>query len=295
LIKLAAAPISWGVCEVPGWGRMLATHRVLSEMRSLGLLATEFGAPGFLPEDPDELAVVLGEFDMSVLGGFVPLVLHDPAQAEATLVTAAATAERFARCGAELFVTAVVVDAGWSPRVELSAEQWRHVNAMFARLDEVISGHGLTQVLHPHAGTLVETLDDVRHVLDGSNVAWCLDTGHLALGGTDPVAFAAEAVDRVGLVHLKDVDLALAARYNSGEFSLMQAVQHGMFRSLGQGDVAIDQVVARLEAGAYQGWYVLEQDQAITGPEPEYGVGPIDDVRESVAYLRSRFEVSAAA
>ena len=40
---------------------------------------------------------------------------------------------------------------------------------------------------------------------------------------------------------------------------------------------------------------VIKQDLAITGDEPAYGMGPIDDVRESVAYLRSRFDVNAAA
>ena len=50
--KLAAAPISWGVCEVPGWGRVLDSERVLGEMSSLGLVATELGPPGYLPEEP---------------------------------------------------------------------------------------------------------------------------------------------------------------------------------------------------------------------------------------------------
>ena len=47
LSRVASAPISWGICEVPGWGAMLPTPRVLSEMSGLGLTATELGAPGF--------------------------------------------------------------------------------------------------------------------------------------------------------------------------------------------------------------------------------------------------------
>ena len=38
--RLAGAPISWGVCEVPGWGRMLPPERVFAEMAELGLRAT---------------------------------------------------------------------------------------------------------------------------------------------------------------------------------------------------------------------------------------------------------------
>ena len=49
--KIAGAPISWGVCEVPGWGYQLRPERVLAEMRDAGLAATELGPDGFLPAD----------------------------------------------------------------------------------------------------------------------------------------------------------------------------------------------------------------------------------------------------
>jgi inosose dehydratase len=56
-LKIAGAPISWGVCEVPGWGYQLSPQRVLAEMRDVGLAATELGPEGFLPSDPDELSL----------------------------------------------------------------------------------------------------------------------------------------------------------------------------------------------------------------------------------------------
>ncbi len=73
LDRIGGAPITWGVCEVPGWGVMLPADRVLTEMRSLGITATELGAPGFLPRDPDELRAVLDRNGMSLIGGFVPV------------------------------------------------------------------------------------------------------------------------------------------------------------------------------------------------------------------------------
>jgi sugar phosphate isomerase/epimerase len=76
--RVAAAPISWGVCEVPGWGHQLSAGRVLAEMRELGVAATEFGPDGFLPADPGERARLLGSHGLRPVGGFVPLVLHDP-------------------------------------------------------------------------------------------------------------------------------------------------------------------------------------------------------------------------
>ncbi|MDP4971938.1 MAG: inosose dehydratase, partial [Pontimonas sp.] len=48
-VRIAGAPISWGVCEVPGWGHQMGPDRVLTEMSALGLEAMEFGPLGFLP------------------------------------------------------------------------------------------------------------------------------------------------------------------------------------------------------------------------------------------------------
>ena len=61
-MKIAGAPISWGVCEVPGWGYQLDPDRVLAEMRDVGLSATELGPEGFLPSDPAELTALLDSY-----------------------------------------------------------------------------------------------------------------------------------------------------------------------------------------------------------------------------------------
>ena len=76
-MKIAGAPISWGVCEVPGWGYQLAPDRVLAEMRDVGLSATELGPEGFLPSDPGELTALLESYALSCVGTFVPVLLHD--------------------------------------------------------------------------------------------------------------------------------------------------------------------------------------------------------------------------
>jgi inosose dehydratase len=285
--RLGAGPISWGVCEVPGWGRMLPADRVLREMRSVGITATELGAPGFLPHDAGALRAELERLEVRLVGGFVPLVLHDPDQREKALASARATAALFEDCGGTAFCSAALVDDGWAPRVPLDDAQWDHLLSMLVELDELADAHGLTHALHPHVGTLVETADDVARVLERSSVHWCLDTGHLTIGGYDPLQFVHDAAGRVGHVHLKDVRLDLAAKVRSSELSLMHGVQRGLFRPLGKGEVAIAEIVTALEISRYDQWYVLEQDTAITGEEPPPGEGPVRDVRESVEYLKA--------
>ncbi len=286
LSRIASAPISWGICEVPGWGARLPTERVLAEMAALGMPATELGAPGFLSSDPDRLREQLGEFGMSLIGGFTPLVLHDPARRTEALAEARRVAELFARAGATTFVSAVVMDADWSIPRALDGSEHRHLLRMLAAVDEICGELGLQQVLHPHVQTVIETAEDVNRVLDGCDVRWCLDTGHLAIGGKDPVGFAREAGQRVGHVHLKDVDMDQVPALLRRERSIMESVQSGLFTPLGQGHVPIVEVIDTLEASGYDGWYVVEQDTAIAGPIPAEGQGPAASVGESLAYLR---------
>ena len=67
----------------------------------------------------------------------------------------------------------------------------------------------------------------------------------------------------------------------------MEAVQAGIFPSLGQGGAPIAAVIHALEGAGYDGRYVIEQDAALTDGLPADGEGPVRDVRSSVAYLQS--------
>lgn len=282
-IKIAGAPISWGVCEVPGWGFQLGPDRVLTEMRSAGLTATELGPEGFLPTDPGELKDVLQGHDLACVGGFVPVVLfkaeHDPAD------DLAGPLESLVAAGAGVVVLAAATGAdGYDSRPVLDDAQWATLFANLDRLAGIVADRGLLAVLHPHVGTIVETKDDVDRVLAGSSIPLCLDTGHLLIGGTDPLELAKAVPDRVAHTHLKDVDAALAAKVQSGELTYTAAVQAGMYTPLGTGDVDIAGIVSVLRDNGFDGWFVLEQD-TILAAEPT-DEGPVRDVLASVGYLR---------
>jgi inosose dehydratase len=284
LNRVAGAPISWGVCEVPGWGRQLPPERVLAEMSSLGLTATELGPIGWLPTDPAQLHDALARHTLRLVGGFVPFVLHTR-DATAATQQAGRMAALFAGAGADVLCAAVVTDLDWSAPRPLDDAEWRHLAANLARIEETVAMHGLTLAVHPHAGTLIERAHDVERLLGDTDAELCLDTGHLVIGGADPTTFAREHAGRIAHVHLKDVDTAVAARLNAGELSLVQAVQAGLFRPLGEGDADIAEVVRQLEANGYERWLVLEQDTAITGQEPPVGSGPVLDVIRSIEFL----------
>lgn len=282
--RLAGAPISWGVCEVPGWGVQLPAREVLAEMRTVGLRATEAGAEGFLPDDGVELGRLLAEYDLALVGGFVPVVLHERSALDDTLARARTQARRFARAGGSVLVSAVVTDVSWSPRPSLSRDDWRRITDGLARLDEICMDEGVAHVLHPHVGTLVESRDDVGRILDGSDVRLCLDTGHFRIGGVDSVALACEAPRRVGHVHLKDVRDRVADELRAARVDLRGATERGLFVPLGDGDAGVADVLRALEDSAYAGWYVLEQDTVV---DP-LGVAATatDEIRRSIDFLR---------
>jgi inosose dehydratase len=285
--RIAAGPISWGVCEVPNWGRQLSPEQVLPEMRSLGIAGTEAGPDGYLGDDPARAHALLEANGLELVGGFLPVVLHEPGRLEASLAKVRRAAAFLAELGASVICTAAVVDDDWSPRFELGVAQWDHLLSALALVDDAAAEHGVVQALHPHWGTLVERDADVRRVLAGSSVGVCLDTGHLALGGTNAVELAQAQAHRVVHVHLKDVDAAVADRLRAGELDLVGAVQAGLFRPLGAGDAHVDEVVGALDRAGYAGWYVLEQDTALMGDAPPAGHAPVDEVRRSIEFLRA--------
>ena len=282
LDRVAAAPISWGVCEVPGWGHQLSADRVLEEMRQLGIKATEFGPDGFLPVDPRARTDLLAKYHLKPVGGFVPVLLHDPEHDPVPAVHRAL--EDFLAAGASTLVLAAATGSdGYDTRLRLDDTGWK---ALLSNLDRIADQAGnlkITAALHPHVGTMVETRAEVNRVLEGCQVSLCLDTGHLLIGGSDPAELAREVPERIAHGHLKDVNGRLAERVRAGELSYTEAVRAGIYRPLGRGDVDIAGIITALERADYQGWYVMEQDTVLAG-EP-LGEGPIADVRASLDHL----------
>ncbi len=283
--RVAAAPISWGVSEVPGWGHQLPANRVFIEMRSLGLTATELGPDGFLPNAPMERSALLERHGISVIGGFVPVVLHDPEQDPLTELER--VARTFHASGARVVILAADYGReGYDGRIALDEDAWSRLGANLDRSAADLANLGLTVALHPHVGTVVESPADVQRVLDGSIVPLCLDTGHFFVAGGDPLALAAAVPDRIVHVHLKDADPALAGEVRNGDLTYTDAVRAGLFVPLGSGGARIAETVHALEAAGYQGWYVIEQDVQLAG-EPPPGTGPVQAVQASLEFLRS--------
>ncbi len=281
--RIAAAPISWGVSEVSGWGHQLPADQVLREMADLGIAATEFGPDGFLPDDPHVRSAYLTRHGLGGVGGFLPVVLHEPGTDPMQQVDSFIT-ECLAADAGVVVLAAHTGGEGYDSRPLLDDVGWPTLLDNLDRLAAHCRDRGVVAALHPHVGTMIETGLEVERVLVGSDIGLCLDSGHLLVGGTDPVLLARDHPDRVVHVHLKDVDGVLAQRVRAGGLTFAEAVRAGLFVPLGTGSVDVTEIILTLQAHAYAGWYVLEQDVMLDSAVSSERVAA--DVRASLDHVR---------
>jgi inosose dehydratase len=270
----------------------MSNDRVLREAASAGLYVLEAGPDGFLPQDAERSARMLTSRGFELVGGFVAAVLHIPEMCAEALGSIEQRSKFFAAAGGD--VLAVSASAGrdsYERCVELDDESWQELFTNLGRVEDIAARYGLTVALHPHYGTVVETDEHLERFLDNCDIGLCLDTGHLVVGGSNPVEIAERAPDRVKHVHLKDVDRSLATQLGSRQINFKEAVRHGVFCPLGEGDVDIGRLLDLLERAEYRGWYVLEQDTFVES-EPEENCGPVLDVRKSLRFLEEQFRCS---
>jgi len=188
--------------------------------------------------------------------------------------------------GADVLVLAAATGLdGYDERPTLTGAQWATLVRTAARIRDAAAERELRTVLHPHVGTHVERADEVERFLSDSDLDLCLDTGHLLIGGTDPVELANQHPARIGHLHLKDVRADLAAEVRAGRLGYAEAVRRGIYVPLGEGDVDIEAVLRLVHDAGYTGWHVLEQDTALGAESPLDT--PKRDTARSLRFLSS--------
>jgi inosose dehydratase len=270
--------------------------RVLDEMRATDYDGTELGDWGFLPIEPPQLRAELSSRRLELLGAFVPVALTDAAVHTAGVDAALRVARLLsAVSGDRPFVVLSDATAAHPWRTEragritpadgLDDNEWSTValgaNAIAAAVREQT---GLRTVFHHHCATFVETpaeIDELMTRTDPSLLGLCLDTGHSAFGGGNPLDTFDKWRGRIWHMHLKDCDPAVRARARSDKWDYPTSVRNGVFCELGKGEVDFPAVVDRLRRINYDGWLVVEQDVL-----PSMGT-PAESAGRNRAYLRS--------
>src|SRR5579864_7801348 len=294
-IKVASAPINWGIMEHVPLPAEYPYHRVLDEIKAAGYAGTELGPYGFLPTDSAVLRGELAKRSLTLCSAFVDVELGNKDAHETGLAFVTRSAKLISEAGARLLVLSDMTTPDRNAtsgrrndanQISWSEAQWQAAAAAIREIIKICKALGLRVAFHHHVGSHVETPEEVDRLFSlfsADELGLCLDTGHYVYGGGDTIAFLEKQVSRVWCVHLKDVYDQKAAEARQQRMNFHAAVRHGIFAPLGKGSIDFPRVIALLQRGHFDGWVVVEAD-VLSG-----GVGADTPLTNAIAgreYLR---------
>ncbi|MBV8486070.1 MAG: TIM barrel protein, partial [Verrucomicrobia bacterium] len=213
-MKLATAPVNWNNADVTDYRPWIPYPALLDEMVAAGYNATEWGMN--MERDAAKLLADLQQRNLQILGGFVGLELRNREKRDKEIARALEIGGFFQSVGAPYLIAADSGDdrrrseAGHvDPNGALTKDQWNSLATGLNDLARELAPMGIKVVFHNHVGTYVETEPETARLLEETDpalVSWCLDCGHLAYGGGDTLRALEKYGNRVGYVHIKDVD-----------------------------------------------------------------------------------------
>lgn len=287
---IGSAPDSWGVW-FPDDPRQTPWERFLDEVAAAGYTRIELGPYGYLPTDPSRLRDELDKRGLTVTAGTIFEHLHRADSWDTMWKDVSAAAALTAAMGARHLV---VIPEFWrDPQTGkvledalLTDEQWVAYAAQMNRLARRIREEfGLQIQFHPHADTHVDTHENVErflHETDPDLVSLCLDTGHISYCGGDNLKLIGDHPERIGYVHLKQVDPAVIAAVHEQGIGFGEAVRMGAMCEPPTGIPDMPPILdalANLDADIFA---IVEQDMY-----PCPADRPLPIARRTLTYLQS--------
>jgi inosose dehydratase len=289
-ITIGTAPDSWGVW-FPSDPEQLPAGRFLKEVVEAGYGYIELGPYGYLPSDPAQLQDLLDEHGLKVLAGTVFSHLHQADSWEYTWKQVTDVAALTQAVGGKHIV---VIPEPWrdhktgAPKEdrELSDEQWDLLTSGHDELGRrILDEYGLHVQFHSHADSHVGYQPDIERFVESTNpeyVNLCLDTGHVAYYGGDNLELIRKYPDRIGYLHLKQVNPEVIAQVLDHDISFPEAVRMGAMIEPPQGVPemgAVLDAVAELDRELYG---IIEHDLYPCPPDV-----PLPIARRTKTYLGS--------
>jgi len=270
-LALGTCPDSWGVwfADDP---RQTPWDRFLDEVAEVGYEWLELGPYGYLPTDPARLADEVGRRRLRVAGGTMHghSGLHRAADWPDILAATRRVAALTAAVGAGHLVFVPVPGyrddetGAFTEPAELTADEWKIMTRAANELGKIVSEeYALRLLFHPQAETHVDTGPQTERFLDETDpryVSLCLDTGHLAYRHADCAAIIRGYPDRIGYVHIKQMDPAVVAVADRDGLAFGQAVAMGASCEPPGGEPDVEEVTAALRELNTDLFVVVEQD-----------------------------------
>lgn len=143
--------------------------------------------------------------------------------------------------------------------------------------------YGVRATLHPHAGGYIEFADELQQIVEdipADLAGLCLDTGHMAYSGMDPVATLRRYWDRVDYIHFKDIDAAVFQEVMAERIRFFEACAKGVMCPIGRGSIDYPAIRSLLTELGYGGYITIEQER-----DPRNTGSILDDLAASRAFL----------
>jgi inosose dehydratase len=276
--QLASAPINWGIGPVTPEGP--APDAILDAIVEAGYVGCELGTYGLFGETAEEVLARFRPRNLALVTTWHEVDMGRPLSAAAAAHFRHLLGILVAGGASVILVSDLITDERMKvvarvddhPETWWSEEEWAQVPRTLSDVAAIAAEYGVEVAIHPHVGGHVESGAEIRRVLDisaGGPVRFCLDTGHIQIGGGDPIALLDGECDRLVHVHAKDVDGDVLGRLQRSEIEFMEAVGAGLFADLGSGIVDWQGVKRGLAACQYRGWVVAEQDRLLEPGNPE--------------------------
>ena len=283
-IRVASAPVSWGVMEETDSTVWPSPGIVLGEIAAAGYDGTELGPYGYYPNEATALSEALNQHRLTLASAFVPLHWFQPERLPADIEGLMRVAQllRALDCAYVVVADAMALPDDSAP----SDSAWRSAAAAMEGVARRLEILGLRVVFHLEAGSHLATPDDEARLCaltDPRLIGICLDTGHYAYSFGNPRDAIRHYGNRVRYIHLKDVDPVVRERVAREGFDFYTAVRAGVFTPLGCGCADIAGIVADLKTFGYAGWVVAEQDILLP---LDKGRTSLENARKSRAFLQ---------
>jgi inosose dehydratase len=273
---VANAPVSYGAFEITvGHDPNVPDGiSVLDQVAEAGYAGIDLGPVGYLGSGA-RLGELLAERNLGLAGAYLelPYADHDAlAQAMGDLDALLATFDAVRSYLPGPPPRPTLADAGsrerrgrpgrsaTQPALGLDRDGWRAFAEGLARVTGRCRDRGYEPTFHPETGTYVEAPWEIEEVLDRSDIGLCLETGHMMLGGGDPVAMLRDWGERVNHVHLKDAVRSVMAGIVADGSPVTEIWSREAFCALGRGDLDVAGILDGLRGISFGGWLVVEQD-----------------------------------
>jgi inosose dehydratase len=277
-VRVANAPVSFGVFELSaGASHLPDAEEVLDAVAGSGYEGIDLGPPAFLGRG-SELQGRLQARRLDLAGGWVELRFSEAERLQEDLETLEESLDLFEAGSSEdraWWPRPTLADAGSperrdnpgrgkdQPQLRLDDAGWKRLAQGVAEAAERCRARGLEPTFHHHASTHVEAPLEIETLLELTDVGLCLDSGHLLLGGGDPVQAFRDWYERINHVHVKDARLEVLDAVIA-EGAGMEAVwRRGAFCELGRGDAGVEDFLGAVAASDFSGWVVVEQDRFV--------------------------------